>query len=146
LTNVSGSDGCTLTTVTASHATFIGDREDRALSSYGPNTLVNYRAYVIGPDGRFQNVVVLDCVDDSAAIASAKRLVDGHAVELWQLGRRIARFERKAKDGLPFRIRPATYRIRRLLAESLKAESVTAAPHAQPPTVLAFSLLKTTKA
>jgi hypothetical protein len=63
-----------------------------------PNILANYRAYVIGPDDRFQNVVVFDCVDDSAAIASAERLVDGHAVELWQLGRRIARFERKA-DG-----------------------------------------------
>jgi hypothetical protein len=31
--------------------------------------------------------------DDSAAIESAKQLIDGHDLELWQRDRRIARFD-----------------------------------------------------
>jgi hypothetical protein len=55
----------------------------------------HYRAYVIGQDGHFIKSVILDCDNDDAAIESAKQLVDGHDVELWQLDRQIAKFERK---------------------------------------------------
>jgi hypothetical protein len=37
----------------------------------------------------------VDEPDDAAAIASAKQLVDGHDVELWQRDRKIAKFEQK---------------------------------------------------
>jgi hypothetical protein len=55
----------------------------------------HYRAYIVGRDGHFIKSVVLDCADDDAAIQSAKQLVDGHDVELWQLARQVAKFERK---------------------------------------------------
>jgi hypothetical protein len=39
----------------------------------------------------------MDCVDDETAIQSASRLVDTHDVELWQMGRPIARFDASSK-------------------------------------------------
>jgi hypothetical protein len=47
------------------------------------------------PHGHFFKSVVVDEPDDAAAIASAKQLVDGHDVELWQRDRKIAKFEQK---------------------------------------------------
>ena len=55
----------------------------------------HYRAYIIGQDGHFIKSVILDCDNDDAAIESAKQLVDGHDVELWQLDRQIAKFDRE---------------------------------------------------
>jgi hypothetical protein len=54
-----------------------------------------YRAYVIGQDGHFIRSIDLSCADDNAAIESAKQLIDGHDLELWQRDRRIARFDSK---------------------------------------------------
>jgi hypothetical protein len=56
-----------------------------------------YRVYIIGSDGHFIRAIQLDCADDKAAIESAKQLVNGHDVELWQLDRKVAKFERKAE-------------------------------------------------
>ncbi|HXO70738.1 MAG TPA: hypothetical protein VN838_17390 [Bradyrhizobium sp.] len=53
----------------------------------------DYRVYFIGNDGHFEKAVPLDCPDDASAIASAKQLIDGHDIELWQLGRKIAEFK-----------------------------------------------------
>jgi hypothetical protein len=53
----------------------------------------HYRVYVIGQDGHFIRSIDLSCADDSAAIESAKQLIDGHDLELWQRDRRIARFD-----------------------------------------------------
>jgi hypothetical protein len=58
----------------------------------------DYRAYIIGLDGHFKNAVALDCADDSAAIESAKRVINGSDVELWLRDRRIARFDTRPKD------------------------------------------------
>jgi hypothetical protein len=55
----------------------------------------HYRVYIIGQDGRFIKSIDLSCVDDGAAIESAKQLIDGHDIELWQRDRRIARFDSK---------------------------------------------------
>jgi hypothetical protein len=52
----------------------------------------HYRVYIIGQDGRFIKSIDLSCVDDGAAIESAKH---GHDIELWQRDRRIARFDSK---------------------------------------------------
>ncbi len=54
-----------------------------------------YRAYIIGDDGHFIKANALDCLDDKAAIESAKQFVDGHDVELWQEDRCVARLNRK---------------------------------------------------
>jgi hypothetical protein len=57
----------------------------------------DYRAYLIGSDGHFYKSIVLDAPDDAAAVISARQLVDGHDVELWQRDRKIAKFEQKKK-------------------------------------------------
>ena len=50
---------------------------------------MDYRAYIMGPDG---HRVELRCDDDVEAIRLAKQVVDGHDVELWQLDRHIETF------------------------------------------------------
>ena len=44
-------------------------------------------------DGHILNRIDLVCVDDDEAKERAKQLVDGHDVELWQFGRKIAEFK-----------------------------------------------------
>jgi hypothetical protein len=55
----------------------------------------HYRVYLIGLDGRFIKSIDLSCADDSAAIESAKQLIDGHDIELWQQDRKVACFGSK---------------------------------------------------
>ena len=56
-----------------------------------------YRAYVVGADGHFQDAVPLVCTNDAEAIEKATQLVDGYDVELWQYDRKIATFDHKPK-------------------------------------------------
>ena len=51
-----------------------------------------YYAYFTGDDGHLTNRVTILAVNDEEAKRLAKQLVDGHAVELWQEGRKIAIF------------------------------------------------------
>ena len=55
--------------------------------------MAGYYAYIIGDDGHITNRVQIICDDDEEAKRCAERLVDGHAVELWQQARKIERFE-----------------------------------------------------
>ena len=55
-----------------------------------------YKAYKIGIDGHFNGSDPLVCEDDNEAITAAKRLVDGHDVELWCCGRFIIILPRNA--------------------------------------------------
>ena len=48
-----------------------------------------YRAFVIGLDGHVMLRRDFAAVDDEAAKAPARRYVDGHDVEVWQLNRKI---------------------------------------------------------
>ncbi len=57
----------------------------------------DYRAYIVGIDGRFVRAVELLCPDDDSAKEYAQNLVDGHDVELWQGKRQIARFQHKSE-------------------------------------------------
>jgi hypothetical protein len=57
--------------------------------------MAEYRAYIIGQDGQFLRVIELVCPDDDTAKESAKQLVSGHDVELWQGCRKVATFDRK---------------------------------------------------
>lgn len=52
-----------------------------------------YRAYIIGPDGHIKDRVEFFAESDNEAKLRAGQLVDGHAVELWDEARKIARFE-----------------------------------------------------
>jgi hypothetical protein len=49
----------------------------------------------LGPNGRITSRVEFLCEDDEAAQKQAKQLVDGHDVELWQSGRKVATFPHK---------------------------------------------------
>jgi hypothetical protein len=54
----------------------------------------DYRAYIFGPDGHVQTRVdLIYARDEKTAREQAKRLVDGHDVELWQLDRKIVTFK-----------------------------------------------------
>jgi len=57
--------------------------------------MADYRAYILASDGRIAKAVELTCPDDEAAKEAAKQLVDGHDVELWQMGRKIETFKHK---------------------------------------------------
>jgi hypothetical protein len=57
--------------------------------------MIGYYAYIIGDDGHIQNRVEIVCKDDEEATRLAKKLVNGHAVELWQQARKVAAFDPK---------------------------------------------------
>jgi hypothetical protein len=64
----------------------------------------DYRAYILGVDGhRFVKVkdFLSDQPDDAAALSAAKRLVDGHDVELWDCGRLVARLSPNGEVASP---------------------------------------------
>jgi hypothetical protein len=52
-----------------------------------------YRVFLIRPDGQIKDRVEFFCENEGQAKERAKQLVDGHAVELWDEGRKIANFE-----------------------------------------------------
>lgn len=54
-----------------------------------------YRIYLKGSDGHIKSRVDIICEDEEAARKQAKRVVDGHDVELWQGAEKIAEFESK---------------------------------------------------
>jgi hypothetical protein len=53
-----------------------------------------YRAFYVGSDGNLTGFRELDCDNDSA-IASAKKLLDGHDIEIWHGPRKIVRLPHK---------------------------------------------------
>jgi hypothetical protein len=57
-----------------------------------------YRIDFIGALGHLFRSIRIDCTDDRGAVESAKQFIDGHDLELWQLDRQIARFDREPKD------------------------------------------------
>ena len=52
-----------------------------------------YYAYFTGDDGHITSRVTILAANDEEAKEQAKQLVDGHSVELWQEGRKIATFD-----------------------------------------------------
>ena len=51
--------------------------------------MLEYRAYLIGRDGKVIHRVDMLCDDDEAAKARAQLLIDIHIVELWQGTRKV---------------------------------------------------------
>jgi hypothetical protein len=70
--------------------------------------MADYRAYIIGTVGQFYKAMAIDCDCDEEAVERAKQFVDGHDVELWEHGRKVAAFQHKCEE---FR-RAITYEIR----------------------------------
>jgi hypothetical protein len=58
--------------------------------------VAEYRAYAVGSDGHFIGFEPLICADDAEAIAKAKRLLDGHDIELWSGDRFVIRLLHRA--------------------------------------------------
>jgi hypothetical protein len=58
--------------------------------------MVEYRAYRVDVDGHFVGFEPLICADDAEAIEIAKRLVNGHDVELWSGERLVTWINHKA--------------------------------------------------
>jgi hypothetical protein len=65
------------------------------LARLGTPKMIGYRAYLIDSEGHIQGRIDLLYDDDETAKEHAKKLVDGHDVELWQLDRRICEFKAK---------------------------------------------------
>jgi hypothetical protein len=58
---------------------------------------LEYRAYIVGLDGHFMRFEALICRDDGEAIAKAKRILDGHDIELWNGTRFVTRLKVQGK-------------------------------------------------
>ena len=55
---------------------------------------LTYRAYVFGPDNHIiQPPKLIEAFGDEQAIETARRMVDGHAVEVWDQQRPVIRLE-----------------------------------------------------
>jgi hypothetical protein len=55
----------------------------------------DYRAFYVGADGHFAGSRELDADNDSTAIISAKKLLDGKDIEIWCGLRKIIRIPHK---------------------------------------------------
>ncbi len=55
----------------------------------------DYRAFIVGDDDHFIGFEPMICSDDSEAISKARRMVDGHDIELWNGDRLVIRLEHK---------------------------------------------------
>jgi len=58
----------------------------------------SYRAYLLDADGHIIDRIDLTCGDDESAKARVQEFVDGHAVELWDGGRKVATFEPRGES------------------------------------------------
>jgi hypothetical protein len=58
-------------------------------SAESETTMTDYRAYILGPDGHFKTVEVINAPDDEKAIETARQFVDGCSVEVWELDRKV---------------------------------------------------------
>lgn len=58
-----------------------------------------YRAFLLGPDGHITTRLELDCSTVDEAKDHARRLADGHDVELWDGGLKIALFRAGEGEG-----------------------------------------------
>jgi hypothetical protein len=65
----------------------------------GDFRLAEYRAYTVGDDGHFIGFEPIICADDAEATKRAKRLVDGHDIELWCGERFVTTFAHKPEYG-----------------------------------------------
>ena len=55
--------------------------------------MTGYYAYFTGDDGHITNRVTIFAANDEEAKERAKQLADGHTIELWQEGRKVAQFD-----------------------------------------------------
>ncbi|RXH00216.1 hypothetical protein [Bradyrhizobium zhanjiangense] len=61
--------------------------------------MVGYRAFIIGEDGHICDARVIEAASDEAAVKAARRFINRHGIEIWQLGRKVAILD--ADDAAP---------------------------------------------
>jgi hypothetical protein len=62
--------------------------------------MTDYRAYFVGIDGSFNSIraeFLHNHPDDATAIEAAKKLLDGHDIEIWDGDRFVGRFSPEVK-------------------------------------------------
>jgi hypothetical protein len=64
----------------------------------GIGVMPEYRAYQVGLDGRIVGFEPMVCADDSEATERARRLVNGHDVELWSGERLVSTLKHKPQS------------------------------------------------
>lgn len=60
--------------------------------------MLEYRVYIIGKDGHFSHRYEFRCATDDDAWNLARKLLNGHDIELWQLGRKVNAFSVKENE------------------------------------------------
>ena len=61
-------------------------------------SMLDYRIYFLGANGRISRAVAFECEDDAAAIKVAREHIHEHAMELWQQARMVERIEPSAPE------------------------------------------------
>ncbi len=61
--------------------------------------MAEYRAYIVGDDGRFAGFEPLICDNDDDAVAKACSLLAGKDIELWNGPRLVTRLKARKKPG-----------------------------------------------
>jgi hypothetical protein len=64
-----------------------------AQSCEAAHARARYRVYWLGGEGRIDGAEIIQAVDDREASATARGMIDGRCVELWDGGRFIGRFD-----------------------------------------------------
>ena len=59
--------------------------------------MTHYRLYLLDDGNHIRRAFDLDCADDDEAVKTAETYVDGHAVELWERTRKVARMPARKK-------------------------------------------------
>ncbi|MGY3611038.1 MULTISPECIES: hypothetical protein [unclassified Bradyrhizobium] len=54
-----------------------------------------YRIFILGPDGHIMDRYEFLAPNDDAAKERAKQMMDGHDIELWERGRKMAELSRQ---------------------------------------------------
>jgi hypothetical protein len=73
-----------------------GFSEQSAIRLRG-SQMAEYRIHVIGTDDQFLRSIEFICTDDESAKSCARKIVQGHDLELWQGERKISTFKHSQK-------------------------------------------------
>lgn len=59
-----------------------------------------YRAFVLGENGHICDARVFEAASDEVAVEVARRLINRHGIEIWQLARKIAILDADAVESI----------------------------------------------
>jgi hypothetical protein len=89
---------------TTTHYIFLSDKALASLLGRATRNRLSrvnmsqYRIFTIGPNGHFISGMAFECLNDGQAIEEARRLLDGHDLELWQGQRFVITLKHKEPE------------------------------------------------